>query len=346
MAGKNGIDVSRYTNKEELTFDVEFITPAFLGGADGNAEIRSAPFKYGIRYWWRILYGAKYMESGILKETEDAIFGSTEKKSSVDISVKTYGNIITEKSGFPNGRRIDVEHKGRSLKVNILDYLAYGKYKYVKGSGNVYNTTYIKPNTKFSVTISIKNSSHIYEIKDAVKMFFMWGCIGSKARNGFGSMLANVSNFAFSQKVVVSKELKEFPTISEYSKCFKTTKEYPTWENALSEIGCIYRDARTELEGRHVYSERGFIARPIEVKYERIPDNIRSGRIPKPFYMGLKKELDKYVGYILLLPVLFYEKENQKDYLSVINKMSSELSSKMKDDTENFLKVSREPQND
>lgn len=33
--------VSRYVNAEELKFTIEFVTPAFLDGADGNTEVCS-----------------------------------------------------------------------------------------------------------------------------------------------------------------------------------------------------------------------------------------------------------------------------------------------------------------
>lgn len=334
------MDISRFTNTTELKFDVEFITPAFLGGADGNAEIRTAPFKAEIRYWWRILYGAKYAAEGNLVETESYIFGSTEKKSLINIAVKSKisDDSITEKIGFPNGRRIDVEHQGRTMKVNILDYLAYGKYEYVRGEGNRYNKTYIKPATKFVVIINIADNKYISEIKDAIKMFFMWGGIGSKSRNGFGSMVAGVNTFPFSMNVSISKEPMDFPVVSKLVKFFITKKLYRTWEDALSELGCIYKDARTSIESKHQYYKRGFVARPIEVKGERIPDNIRNGRIPKPFYMGIRKIDDKYLGYILSIPVCFYEKKQQNDYINVINEITKDFSFEMKDDTSNFLK--------
>ena len=331
------MNLSRYVDRVELKFDVEFVTPCFLGGADGNAEIRTAAFKFGIRYWWRLLYGAKYFNEGNLKNVEDFIFGSTEKKSLITIFIerKSY---VTESVGFPNGRRVDVEHNGRTMKVNILDYLAYGKYEYVNGQGNKYNRTYIKPDSKVSLRIEVAKSIYSDEIKDSIKMFFMWGGIGSKSRNGFGSMLANVQTIPFSKKSVLSEELKEFPVFSRYSKFFITKKAFPTWELAMSEVGCIYKEARTSLENKHNYMRRGFVARPIEVKHERIPENIKKERIPKPFYMGVMKINNKFFGYIISIPVLFYEKNNQIDYQKTIKDMESYMSQEMKDDTQNFVK--------
>lgn len=332
------IDVSRYTDSKELVFDVEFVTPAFLGGADGNAEIRTAPFKTGIRYWWRILYGSKYNELNKLKLTEDTIFGSTKQKSTVDIVINNCIENYTDNYGFPNGKRISVVSRGREIKINILDYLAYGKYKYERGHGNVYTNTYIKPNTKFKIKIIICNPTHQEEILDAVKMFVLYGGIGSRSRNGFGSMYADLSSVKFSKKIVVSSVLKEeFPAFSEKSRFFKTKDLSNTWEEALSEVGEIYRSARCNLEKHHCYESRGYVSRPIEVGNENIPKNIKQDRIPKPFYLGVKKENNQYSGYIICIPIVFYEKDSQDDYMKVYGKMTKFFSEKLEDNTNQFF---------
>lgn len=333
------IDVSRYTDTVELVFDIEFITPAFLGGADGDAEIRTAPFKNGIRYWWRILYGAKYFSAGKLKETEDSIFGSTERKSTVDIFI--YGmdkNIYIDKKGFPNGKKLEVSHQGKTIRMNILDYLAYGKYKYEKGQGNIYINTYIEPGAKVKMRCLIKKSVYIDEVKDSIKMFILYGGIGSRSRNGFGSMNSDLSGISFSRKVCIVENVNQFPVISSKTYFFRTNKAYGKWEDALSEVGEIYKMARTSLENPHIYENRGFVARPIEVKNERIPDNIRKGRMPKCFHLGVRKYEDKFFGYIFCLPVEFYEKENQKKYEQIYKKMIDLFSVRLKDDSVPFIR--------
>lgn len=318
------MDVSRYIDTTELKFEVEFITPTFLGGADGNAELRTAPFKHGLRYWWRVLYSFKYGNK--IRETEDLIFGSTEQSSTVHISF--LGIIQTdsiEKKDFPNGARISVLHQGRKRSVNILDYLAYGK--------NVYT---IKPGTKVTMCLRIKDTGHTEEIKDALKMFILYGGVGSRSRNGFGSMWSDTLNIDFSKKITLS-ELKEYPVLSEKA-LFYRTKPRDTWEDALSEVGIVYKNARCSLEKQHQYEKRGLISRPIEVKGEKsIPHNVRNDRIPKPFYLGVRRYDDKFLGYILCLPILFYEKQNQADYLKQVKKMETYFSENLKDGTEGFL---------
>ena len=100
----------------------------------------------------------------------------------------------------------------------------------------------------------------------------------------------------------------------------------------------MYKDARCSLERPHRYEKRGFIARPIEARGEEIPSNIKKGRIPKPFYMGIMKYEKQFIGYILCLPIMFYEQESQKEYMKQIRKMTEHFSTTLKDDTARFLK--------
>ena len=123
------MDISRFVNHEEKNLELEFVSPAFLGNAYQAAELRSAPFKGMLRYWWRILHGAKYGKT--IYDQEAKLFGSTEGASSVRMSVFPAGDVNINEQDSPfygKGRIFSV--KGH--KLNILDYLAYGKYKYLK----------------------------------------------------------------------------------------------------------------------------------------------------------------------------------------------------------------------
>ena len=42
----------------ELTYQVSFNTPAFLGNAEQQAQWRTPPFKAMLRQWWRMVKAA------------------------------------------------------------------------------------------------------------------------------------------------------------------------------------------------------------------------------------------------------------------------------------------------
>lgn len=241
MAEKNEIDVSRYTNKEELTFDVEFITPAFLGGADGNAEIRTAPFKSLLRRWWRIVNGNLSPEELWKKESE--LFGSTEKDMA---SGKIFGKskvvlkIIDYSVEFQKTRQLRfadkaIKHPEVKKPIEFEVYLGMGpvfwnkdleksEYKFLpileylpesKFFDSSSKTEKINPERhsriSFSLAVPKTEKDCFLKILTYINYF---GTIGSRSRNGWGSVIIKniVLNGAEAQELLSVKDIKESAT--------------------------------------------------------------------------------------------------------------------------------------
>lgn len=243
MAGKNGIDVSRYTNKEELTFDVEFITPAFLGGADGNAEIRTAPFKSLLRRWWRIVNGNLSPEELWKKESE--LFGSTEKDMA---SGKIFGKskvvlkiINIQQEDYLSSENINI---GEDDYTDLALYTGYGSVNMGK--------KYIVPKTRCSFSISCPKENE-HEIQKTLFYVHLFGTIGSRSRNGWGSIAILPKSFKFDpakcfpQALILEKvwsSNKNYPfCIGKDEKgmlCWQTAERYSSWKSAFEDIAQIY----------------------------------------------------------------------------------------------------------
>jgi len=109
------INVSRFMSRETAEFSIEVLTPMFLGGADGNGELRAAPLKNAIRYWWRIVLG-ELSHQDLLKE-EQSLFGGVTgeaNRSLVDLVVK--GSLI---------RDVDKTDSPPSVILNCLHHQGY-----------------------------------------------------------------------------------------------------------------------------------------------------------------------------------------------------------------------------
>ncbi len=48
------VSVARYYQREKITLDCTILTPMFLGDADQQAALSTAPIKAALRYWWRV----------------------------------------------------------------------------------------------------------------------------------------------------------------------------------------------------------------------------------------------------------------------------------------------------
>lgn len=331
------MDVSKYVGTTDIDFEIEFVTPAFLGGADGNADVRTAPFKTGLRYWWRVLFGKKYLSQ--LKQKEDEIFGSTEMASKIRLQIVSTSNVNINNSNF---QKFSMQHEygKHSVQINILDYLAYGKHEYVKGQGNVYIYSHIEPSAKITFSLSMKLSEeHASEIKDALKAFLMFGCVGSRSRNGYGSMYCSeAEKWNWNNKIVFDKTLTEFPTISNETSVFESKNKYDTWSEALGELGRLYIDARLSLERPHTFERRPMVAKPIISKLDKfnIPKDVQKNRSPKNLYLHVKKtDANKFVGQILVVPV--QHKKEQQQYMAVIKDMESKFRNNMNDKTNDLF---------
>lgn len=307
--------INRFSMIERQTYDVEVVTPMFLGAADPKeAELRAASIKGMLRFWWRATCGidtSKDLEA--MKNVENDIFGSTDKKSSFSISVKTKDNcdvkIKTEFDEYKNSRAAHSTYlvEGHNnLKPYILDYLSYGTYEYKKEQHkNIYNKKHIEPDFKFSIIFNFYNKEYIAEITKSFQYLLSFGGIGAKNRNGFGSIYSDKIEY-INAKNLSNSDLKSFSALSKESKCYEFSEEFNSWEGALCKIGSAYRIARLSIEPKHLYKKRQLISAPLQANNR---NEAALDRHSKPLFLKVQKIKSngqyKYKGLILFMPYLY-----------------------------------------
>lgn len=311
--------IGRYKNIERKTYNFEVITPMFLGGADPkNAELRVSSVKGMLRFWWRAISGIQNIKE--LKEKENEIFGSTDEKSKVKINV-IEPNVEISKDLF-KGKILTGESKEK-FRLDILHYLAFGAIVHDKNiKGNKVDKEYITPNSKFQLEISTPDR-YFKEIDRSLRYFITFGNIGAKSRNGFGSLFSE--NISYIDKLDFSNDFFDYTSFSKDSR-FIRLDEKESWNDALSLIGLIYREARLSIEKRHSFEKRGLIAKPIEAKNEDIPNNIKNERHSKPYFFHVNKlNNGKYQGQILYLPYNYYQAGLRNKYFEVLEQMNNKI---------------------
>ncbi len=315
--------ITRYKNIEKQTYEVVVITPMFLAGGNKNIpELRAPSFKGMLRFWWRASCGINKIKE--LKDREEIIFGSSDKKSQVKLKIETQNSKFSDK--LFKGKKYSVNTSRGEFNLDILHYLAFGIVVYKKGKGNVLIRKYIPPFSKFNFEIYC-NNKFMEEVITAFRCMIFFGGIGSKNRNGFGCLyVKNLNGIDFNS---LKNNISDYPSFTAFSQKSKliTYNEHDTWEEALSEIGLIYRNARLNLENRHIFEKRGFIAKPIEAKFENVPQNIREGRHPKPYFLHVNRiNKTHYQGQILFLPYIYYNDEKKFDkYIQITKEMNNEI---------------------
>jgi CRISPR-associated protein Cmr1 len=337
----------RETMLKKIIFEIETITPMFLAGANqSKAELRAASIKGLLRFWWRALQAEADINKLIEKESQ--IFGTSNEKigsSSFSLRISNIGDLKTTKDKFLNKPNYQVPVEGKSFKINILEYLAYGTYEYVRGKGNIFNRERIDIGSKFNVLLTFKEPLFKEEVLLSLYVLSLFGGVGSKSRNGFG--LFNILNKekVFEElkdvlsidkpyerenllKLIKNKDTVDYSSFTQNTKVFRARNTYDNSLDCLAEIGKIYRHCKLALESRHTYKKRQYIGAPLDPPNE----NFRSflDRHAKPYFLKVAKEGNKYRGYILYLPSKYCSgvKENRNKQLidhNIVDKMFNSI---------------------
>lgn len=304
---------------KKITFELETITPMFISGANqSKAELRASSIKGLLRFWWRALHAEPDVDK--LREKESKIFGSSDEGkggSSFALRITYSGELRPTKDRFPSKQQYLVPVEGRNFNINILEYLAYGTYEYVRRQGNIFTREYYPPGTRFNVIVSFFDEQQKNKVMGAFYVWSLFGGIGSRSRNGYGSfhvlnmeqafkdskdLLLNLYEKDKLEKLVKERNIVSYPSFAQSVKIFRTNQLFDSALDALADLGKIYRKGRIQLENRHIFDKRQYIGAPI---VERNETKSFLDRHAKPYFIKVAKKGDKYRAYILYLPSLY-----------------------------------------
>jgi len=314
--------VTRYRNKVKRSVTFTVVTPLFLGGEDGKtAEIRIPSLRGVLRFWWRASFQGDLRE---LKNAEADVFGNTEKKSPLEIYPAEQINIKTSSHPIPKGTLVNT---GEYEPVGIIRYLGYGLQK---DTGGTQQREFIELKQSFS--LEFLYPEHIEEdVERSLSLLHSFGGLGSRSRNGFGSVQIEGRKLLDLGDVPVTGEVKDYTSFSQDSRLF-TFAKHDSWVGALSEAGVAYREARVNLEARHQGDRRRYVSLPLNIKGG---PNF-GGRHAKPYFLHVNKLDDKedekkkvFQSRILFLPYRYNYKGGQYNkYKNVCDSMNGVLQQK------------------
>lgn len=288
-----GFKLSRYGSRIHKEFEVEVVTPMFLGGANvTRAELRVPSLKGMLRFWWRATSGDNDLPA--MKRREGELFGDTSDRAPFSVSVDYPTGTAAVLADLPKGNMFTVKSKGLTFKLGIIDYLAYGLRDQKK---RTYNRQHFPAGTRFGVRFTFYRKADAEEVLRAFYTLVHFGGLGAKTRNGFGCVRINNPP---KPAIAFDGPLSAFSAASAESSLFITPRtDYDRWEDALSAVGMAYKDARLTLDPKRRYDNRSLIAKPIVQDPNANPNE----RHAKPYYLHVgclgKK---RYYGQILHLP--------------------------------------------
>ncbi|MBN1141869.1 MAG: hypothetical protein JXB25_08785 [Deltaproteobacteria bacterium] len=216
---------------EKMEIPVRFLTPAFLGDAEQKGAWRSPPFKALLRQWWRVAvaqaYGYNYEK---LREAEGLLFGHAwlksggnawASKSQLRIKLNNWdpGSLINNHWPRKEFDQVITSKDGKN-KVDAEIYLGFGPIIPPSKKLNIplktlKNSPAIGPDVANIMTLiwdSLPDAQKI-SINDALVLCNWFGTVGSRGRNGWGSLCLTTDVFPSSPKMghpSLSKVLREW----------------------------------------------------------------------------------------------------------------------------------------
>lgn len=182
---------------KQLSYRLHFNTPAFLGNAEQNAQWRTPPFKSLLRQWWRVSYSAQHgfkpNDLATMRREEGLLFGvasdgeGESRKSLLRIRLSKWTVGQLQKSQWP--RFESVQHPEVPKPVASDLYLGYGPVSPPKGGAPTLKTNAAIQAGDDSATLSIAvPEAHCLTIEQALRLMDRFGTLGSRSRNGWGSL--------------------------------------------------------------------------------------------------------------------------------------------------------------
>jgi CRISPR-associated protein Cmr1 len=194
---------------------IQFHTPAFLGDANQSGRWRTPPFKAQLRQWWRVAYAAKNQFAVNVREMRDIeghLFGYAwlendrdednnkvaARKSLVRIRLSRWDEgQLKSWDRLEAGTVFHPEAEKVRCQVGPHAYLGYGpldgrsgtKLQDKQGKPNAA----IQANEKAELAVAYPDE-HAPLLDQALQLMDLYGTVGGRSRNGWGSYSINPSN--------------------------------------------------------------------------------------------------------------------------------------------------------
>lgn len=202
---------------KEFRYEIEFLTPAFLGDACQEGHWRVPPFKALLRQWWRVAAARRHdYDWKRVRVEEGKVFGHAYgdkdaqasrvrlrldpgwkegRTDELDWSKNQFGSVVTTKSG-----------KG---KVSSELYTGFGPVTPGPRSKRPTARRAIDRSEKATLRLLYSGTDEVTsaQIGDTLQLAHWFGAMGSRSRNGWGSLALNGGAALSDHRAMAGSEL-------------------------------------------------------------------------------------------------------------------------------------------
>lgn len=177
------------------TYHVNFVTPAFLGGADQSGQWRVPPFKAMLRKWWRIVWWTAQDHPSLenLRLREGWLFGTTAGDKAgaacLRLRIDTWREGLLGRSQFDTLKFGQVDHPEVKRKVSTALYLGYGPIVWDKRARRAALQRKAALGTNEQCEVKLMYPAEVSDdMEKTIRLLALFGCLGGRSRNGWGSL--------------------------------------------------------------------------------------------------------------------------------------------------------------
>jgi CRISPR-associated protein Cmr1 len=186
---------------QELVYQLSFVTPAFLGNAEQQAQWRTPPIKALIRQWWRVAKArGQSIDLRELRRAEATLFGVAADRSGEDsrrswlrLRLRHWNLGTLDNAKWPR-KEIGSLAVGQGF-IPADVYIGYGPVLAASRQANrpqpTLGRTAIAPETPNELRLALDrraSDEQRAELRATLSLCQWFGTLGSRSRNGWGSL--------------------------------------------------------------------------------------------------------------------------------------------------------------
>jgi CRISPR-associated protein Cmr1 len=319
-----------------VQLQIEFVTPCFLGGVDRSApaEWRALSVRGQLRWWFRAFAGLAFQgDLSRVREAETALFGSTERSST--LRIRTSGEPRTVgKEEMRWGRDASLVYIGYGAilrnKEDKRIYVEHGRIDAPTAAAEALETAGLELQWRRDLTDEERDL-----LRKALWSWLNLGGIGARNRRGFGSLrcrsadsdalgnlVSPVGRGAFRRQVQeILKTLETAPAslptwshLSGQTRIYAARQGRSSWMAALQDVGDWFKEFRK--------THRSFSGKvPVRAGFG-LP--LQFGEKPEIATWGTSAE-DRRRASPLLVHVARFEAQGRVEYVPVLTHLPALL---------------------
>ena len=265
-----------------MTCTLQFLTPAFLGNAEQNAQWRTPPIKAQLRQWWRMAYAADHhfkVDVAAMRHEEGLLFGHAwldDDRDERGDKVAARKSLVRIRLAMPTGQPgtawgAGTQHGVAPLKVvQDTSYAWFGLVKRGQGLPDRNAIDVQGAESKRALLLAFPEK-HAECIDTTLRLITQFGQLGSRSRGGWGSIhIGDIPPMLQTEMVRFSQPLEgclrhDWPMSlcsDARGLCLWESKEsFASWADVMRVIAVERRKARLALktpDGRDLRPVLGF----------------------------------------------------------------------------------------